>query len=65
MRSAIIIFLPLSRLQIFVKRLNGEQITLEVEPRDRIVEVKQKIQDKEITPPSDRYLTEKSGKAGI
>ena len=34
-------------MQIFVKTLTGKHITLEVEPTDRIEDVKDKIQDKE------------------
>ena len=34
-------------MQVFVKTLSGKHITLEVEPTDRIEEIKAKIQDKE------------------
>lgn len=34
-------------MQIFVKTLTGKTITLEVEPGESILQVKQKIQDKE------------------
>ena len=34
-------------MQIFVKTLTGKHITIEVEPTDRIEDVKAKIQDKE------------------
>lgn len=34
-------------MQIFVKTLTGKTITLEVEPADKIENVKAKIQDKE------------------
>ena len=34
-------------MQIFVKTLTGKTITLEVDPNDTIVSVKEKIQDKE------------------
>lgn len=36
-----------SAMQIFVKTLTGKHITLEVEPTDRIEDVKTKIQDRE------------------
>ena len=37
-------------MQIFVKDLQGENITLDVEPDDTIENVKQKIQDEESIP---------------
>lgn len=43
------LFLPIKAeaMQIFVKTLTGKHITLEVEPTDRIEDVKEKIEDKE------------------
>src|SRR5699024_11549420 len=38
---------PAYAMQIFVKTLYGKHITLEVEPTDRIEDVKEKIEDKE------------------
>ena len=37
---------PAMAMQIFVKTLTGKHITLEVEPTDRIEDVKAKNQDK-------------------
>ncbi len=34
-------------MQIFIKSLTGKTITLDVEPSDTIINIKQKIQDKE------------------
>lgn len=55
---AIFVVVPMrvDAMQIFVKTLTGKHITLEVEPTDRIVDVKDKIEEKEGIDSSEQVL---------
>ena len=43
-------------MQIFVRTLQGNTITLDVDPSDSIAVVKQKLQDREGIPPKEQRL---------
>ena len=55
--SAVMITLSLSAMQIFVKMPDGRHVTLEVEPTDRIEDVKAQILDREGIGPECQQLS--------
>ena len=55
--SAVMITLSLSAMQIFVKMPDGKHVTLEVEPTDRIEDVKAQILDREGIGPECQQLS--------
>ena len=45
-----------SKMQIFVKTLTGRTITIDVDERERVKDVKVKIQEKDFIPPDEQRL---------
>ena len=54
--TGIVIFSFIASMQIFVKLLPGERITLQVETFDTIQNVKKKIQEQKGFPPAEQHL---------
>ena len=49
--------IPNGSMKIFIKMIDGRQLTLYVQPTDRIEDIRRKIQEKEGIPPDQQRLT--------